>query len=132
MANHNPPSNPFKKDNKNSQFITATGRPKIFENPQQLWLAACTYFTYSTDTPVHCWVFDRGRLVSEYKVQAMSARGLCLFLGVNKKTLSVYKKDPVFTDTVNRINDVMFVHNFKHAAIGLLHGKIIAYDGVYA
>jgi len=132
MANHNPPSNPFKKDNTHSQFITATGRPKIFENPQQLWLAACTYFTYCTDTLVHVWVFDRGRLVSEYKVQAMSARGLCLFLGISKNSLSVYKKDPVFTDTVNRINDVMFVHNFKHAAIGLLHGKIIAYDGNYA
>ena len=123
MANHNPPANGFKKGN---QFYKTCnpGRKKSFDTPAQLWAAACTYFEHCTDDLVELWLLKGEKLVIEYRMLPMSWRGLYLYIGVND--LKHYKTLSEFTEVLERISNVFYVHNFGCAANGILDGRFVA------
>ena len=123
MPNQNPPVNAFKKGNQQHQLPHAAGRPKAFPTPDSLWQAACRYFQHCADNPLHGYAFHYHKLVEIYRVQAMSLRGLYLHLGV--ANLQNYRRDLLYTPIIERIKQVVYVHNFTGAAAGILNYKII-------
>jgi len=125
MSNTNAPFNPFEKGNQFYKMVTDPGRPKKFVTPTELWAAAVSYFEYVVANPIPYQVYTRyGKLRTKYKVQAMSVRGLCLY--IDMCNLKYYKTLPEFDAVVDRIESVIYVHNFNNAAASLLKCRIIA------
>ena len=123
MANHNRPTNAFPKGNQLYKNVIAIGRKKKYTTPEALWQAAHDYFDYCIDNPLPYWECKRDKIVKVYKIQPMSFAGLCLYTGICN--LEYYKKLPLFSETVERINMVIYIHNFTAAAVGLLNGSMI-------
>ncbi len=108
------------------------GNNPIFENPDDLWVAACEYFDYATDNPIQeAKIFNfQGEIVegSVAKMRVMTEAGLCLFLDISDETFRNYKKKEDFIGVTKRIERVIYSNKFEGASAGLLNPNIIARD----
>jgi len=62
-------------------------------------------------------------------MRAMTIIGLCLFLGIDRKTWRNYsKRTKGFIATTTRVEDIIYEQKFTGASSGLLNPNIIARD----
>lgn len=105
-----------------------TGRPKAFENPQQLADAANEYFEFIEQNPFKEQDF-RGKDAYEVKInrmRPMTIEGLCNALEITRQSFLNYEKNPDFFDVVTRIRQIIENNQFEGAAAGFLNPNIIA------
>jgi hypothetical protein len=118
------------KGNRFWEARSSHGRKPIFKNPEQLWEAACEYFTWVEDNPLmtsELVKFQGMATISELpKMRAMTIQGLCLFLDINEQTLTNYEKKDDFFGIVTRIKAVIYQQKFAGAAADMLNANIIA------
>lgn len=118
------------KGNRFWEVRSSHGRKPIFENPEDLWEAACEYFKWVEDNPLHeekAFHFQ-GRVIKEpiEKMRAMTIQGLCLFLDITRETYYAYKEKKDFSDIVRLIDDTIYQQKLTGAAADLLNANIIA------
>jgi hypothetical protein len=75
----------------------SSGPKPLFEDADALWAACDAYFCWVEDNPLHevQLVTFKGA-ASEYpvaKMRAMTKRGLCLYLGIQRSTWNDWRKD---------------------------------------
>ncbi|WP_026470090.1 DNA-packaging protein [Alkanindiges illinoisensis] len=106
------------------------GRNPAFENPEQLWSAACEYFAWVEENPLseeklfaYQGEISRGTI---YKMRPMTIQGLCLFLDIGTSTWSDYKRREDFSAIVSQVESVIYEQKFAGAAADLLNANIIA------
>jgi hypothetical protein len=103
-----------------------------FKDPDQLWSACLEYFEWVHRNPL----FEAKAIALKGvvtiaqvpRIRAMTIEGLCLFLGINKKTWIEYRARERFRDIVERVDSLIRTQKFEGAAAGLLNGKIITRD----
>lgn len=112
--------------------IERFGRPVVFENPKELWDAACKYFSWCQKNPIvkHKVVVADGEVTDSYeeKKRAMTFAGLFVHAGFCKGTWHNYKNKPDFLNVTSAIEKVMFEQKFSGAASGEFNANIIARD----
>lgn len=128
----------FEKGNKLWQKRAKHGRDKIFSTADDLWNAAVEYFKYCDDNP---WIkyeaIKSGEMAGEL-IQIPVSRpytltALCIFLGVNTKYFSDFKKalkenESDFSEVVSRIEETIYSQKFEGATVGAFNANIIARD----
>jgi hypothetical protein len=126
MSNHNTPVNSFPKGNQHYKLASFAGRPKLFDTPVDLWLAACDYFNWCVNNPLPSeGVYGRNaKIIIVPKMRAMSMQALSIHIGVCN--LKYYNKQAEFSPIVQYIKTVIYAYNFEGAAAGLLNACIIA------
>lgn len=118
--------------NKFWEVRSSHGRKPIFPVPEWLWLAACEYFHYVQDNPL--WEMKvtqyKGKPVEMKlpKMQAMTIKGLCIFLDISYRCWLDYTKKDDFLLVTTRIEEIIYHQKFSGAAADLLNPNIIARD----
>ncbi len=106
------------------------GRKPKFESPEDLWDAACEYFEWVEDNPLHeskAFAYQGEVTVEELpRMRAMTITGLCLFLDISRQGWSEYCAKEDFPDITKQIEAVIFSQKFEGAAADLLNANIIA------
>ncbi|MDC5219186.1 DNA-packaging protein [Acinetobacter baumannii] len=106
------------------------GRKPIFEDPEQLWEAACEYFEWVTDNPLEeakAFAYEGVVTVEELpKMRAMTIQGLCFFLDISDETWASYCSKEGFIGICSDIKRVIFTQKFEGASAGLLNASIVA------
>jgi len=122
----------FKVGNRFWALRSSAGRNPIFTDPDTLWDKCCEYFQSVEDNPlIEAKPFSfQGASWCEpvEKMQAMTVRGLCIFLDINQQTWKNYKADPVFLGCCEKVEDIIINQKFTGASAGLLNPMIIARD----
>lgn len=108
------------------------GRDKIFATPEIMWEAACEYFEWCEQNPLHETDF-RGKDATQVelpKMRAFTIQGLCLFLDVNTLYFRDFQKNcsDDFSQVIARIMEIIYNQKFTGAAAGFLNPNIIARD----
>ncbi len=62
------------------------------------------------------------------KMRAMTLEGLCVFLGISRRTWPNYKDKEDFLPVIEMVEDTMRDQKLSGAAAGLLNANIIARD----
>ena len=107
------------------------GRKPIFATPDDMWGAACEYFEWVSENPLHeVKAFNCGEAGIQQeelpKLRAMTIQGLCFFLDISDDTWANYSKNEDFIGICNDIKRVVFTQKFEGASAGLLNASIIA------
>jgi DNA-packaging protein gp3 len=124
MANHNPPTNAFKPDNRLYRRAIRAGRLRKFATPGYLWQKACCYFEYCATSPIPTLCLRGGKAQTIYRIRPMSISDLCRYLEISH--LDNYKKIPEYVPVITRIRYVIYEYNYTRAAAGFLKGRIIS------
>lgn len=118
------------KGNRFWEARSSHGRSPIFKKPDYLWGAACEYFEWVEDNPlVECKVFHSQGLITKAdvnKMRAMTIQGLCIFLGIARRTWDAYKAKEDFLPIIEAIEGVIYQQKLTGAAADLLNANIIA------
>jgi len=111
------------------------GRNKTYTESSQLWDDACRYFEWVEENPLsEEKIFHyQGETVKDvvYKMRAMTLGGLCLHMGIDRKTFDHYGSKEGYEEffpIVTRIREVIAEQKFTGAAADLLNPNIIARD----
>ena len=126
MSQNNPLAHAFKEGNVFHTYVTNAGRPRTY-TPAELEAAAAEYMHFCFDTPIAYMTSRYRKLVIDYKVQSASIKGLSLYLGIGKNTLSRYRKDPAYIEVLEHIDHVISLYNYSLAVVGLLDGRGITH-----
>lgn len=122
----------FKMGNRFWEARSSHGRKPIWNNPNQMLEACIEYFEWVESNPL----YDTKAVVVQNevfnapipKMRAMTIDGLCLFLGIGKKTWNDYQHKSDFSQVVELVESTMYAQKFTGAASGLLNANIIARD----
>lgn len=106
-----------------------TGRPRLFNSPDELWEAATSYFQWCDDHPLQTYEWNGKDPVKcdLEKMRAYTWSGLEYYLGIDslREYKTTYKE---FSHIITRIEKVIYTQKFEGAAAGLLNPNIIARD----
>lgn len=121
------------------------GRPQEFESPQDFWNRSVEYINNVLNTPLYKseqikmpgkeWQDDEGNIHKPERVlnlpvaQAMTWEDLAVHLKVTSRTLRNYQTDEKhkeFFPIFSHVDDIMYAHNFKYSAAGLMNANLIA------
>jgi len=112
-----------------------TGRPKMFETPQELWDAAVGYFEWVEANPLEeeKLFHFQGEVVraNTTKMRAMTLQAFYLFAGIDRSTFENYDSKEgyeEFFSITTRIRETIKEQKFTGAAAELLNPNIIARD----
>jgi hypothetical protein len=120
------------KGNQFWKLAPTIGRKPIWENPEDLKAACEEYFEYVDNHPL--WeskAFSYEGSAFDHpidKMRAMTLDGLCVFLGISRKTWHNYQNKEEFLQVVEYVEMVMREQKLTGAAAGLLNANIIARD----
>lgn len=108
------------------------GRKPIFENEGVLWEAACEYFQWVEDNPLHeskvVQCKGEPHVMTLPKMRAMTIEGLVIFLDIALNTFYGYRGNEDFLQVVKRITEIIRTQKFEGASADLLNSNIIARD----
>ena len=126
-----------KKGNTNWKNRKHSGRKCYFDNPVDLWDAACKYFKYVDEHP--CvqlkeieYANGSETTIENEKDMPYTLSGLCLYLGASSIWWRRMRKrhqergNKEFIDTIQRIEDTIETHQFEGACVGVFNPGIIA------
>lgn len=120
----------FSKGNRFWEARTSVGRPRLFADPNDLWLACLEYFKWVEDNPLweaKAFAFQGVVTVKEMpKMRAMTTGGLCLFLDISQQVWRDWRGQADFVDVVTRAEAFIREQKFTGAAAELLNPNIIA------
>jgi hypothetical protein len=109
---------------------TTHGRNSLFAGPMFVWEACCEYFDWVHENPIKVpEVVTSGGVTTTLlirKHRAMSVTGLCLFLGIGRSTWFAYRRRKDFVHVCMAVQNVIWVHNFELAVVGLLNPRVVA------
>jgi len=109
-----------------------SGRRAIWESPDDLRNACEEYFQYVIDTPLEedSVIAYQGKATHEplKKMRTMSIEGLCVFLGISRRTWLNYKEKDDFIQVSEEVHSIMYDYKIAGASAGLLNQSIIARD----
>lgn len=115
--------------NKFWEMRSSHGRKPIFATPDDIWKAACEYFNWCYETPLHetkAFAYEGVVTLEDLpKMRAMTIQGLCFFLDVSDETWANYCEKEDFVGICNDIKRVIFTQKFEGASAGLLNASII-------
>lgn len=93
------------------------GRKPIFEDPEQLWEAACEYFEWVTDNPLEeakAFAYEGVVTVEDLpKMRAMTIQGLCFFLDISDETWATYCSKEGFIGICSDIKGLSSLKSLK-------------------
>lgn len=119
----------FKKGNEFWKARSRHGLKPIFADPEELEKACHEYFEWVDDNPlIEEKVFGTGLRMDVTKLRAMTIGGLCIFLGIGRRTWGDYKEREEYTETVLLVENIIYEQKFAGAAAGLFNHAIIARD----
>jgi hypothetical protein len=122
----------FSKGNRFWEARTTVGRPRLFADPNDLWLACLEYFKWVEDNPLweaKAFAFQGVVTVKDMpKMRAMTIGGLCLFLDVSEQVWRDWRGQTDFVAVVTRAEAFIRNQKFTGAAADLLNANIIARD----
>jgi len=108
------------------------GRDKLFASADALWESCCEYFDEVEQNPLFedTVSFYQGMPTNApiTKMRAMTLGGLCVFLGIDRKTWADWRTKEDFSLIVTRVDEIIRDQKFTGAAAGLLNPNIIARD----
>lgn len=117
------------------------GRDKLFTSPQLLWEAACEYFTYTKNNPMHYkteYKVINGRLktIQTPLVSVLTMEGLCLYLGCSTSYFRTFEATLADSDVLKQgfltvlefIRHTIRNNKFIGAADGTFNATLIAFD----
>ncbi len=108
------------------------GAPMKYADKESLWVAACEYFQWAENNPiVEKKLFSyQGELVPGdiERIRAMTAAGLCTYIGIGTSTWAEYKERPDLSEVCMEIERVIYEQKFAGAAADQLNAAIIARD----
>lgn len=112
---------------------TTVGRPKMFEDPQSLWLACTEYFeaTAKRVWSKKDWVGKDAMPVDRETSVPFTLTGLFIFLDISAQCWKNWrdKKDDVaLVEIVTRVEQIIYNQKFEGAAVGAYNANIIARD----
>lgn len=119
------------KGNKFWEARASHGRPGIFADDQELWSSCVEYFDWCHDNPLEEAIVYQGQLNEQQvkpHMRAMTLDGLCIFLGIARKTWQNYRERDDFLQVTETVEQVIRTQKFEGAAAGLLNPNIIARD----
>jgi len=120
------------KGNRFWEARSSHGRNPKFETPEALWSACCEYFAWVEDNPL--WEIKafayQGDITQEPvpKMRAMTIMGLCTFLDISRQTWYTFRAMEKYSDTITRVEEIIYDQKFSGAAADLLNANIIARD----
>ena len=123
--------------NKYWKLRSKHGREKLFSTPQLMWDAACEYFEWCENNPLHeTKAFSFQGIITTTKLPIMRATTLsqlCFYLNCNEAYFRQFKSklsesDKDFSTVINDIEQVIYNQKFQGAAGNLLNANIIARD----
>jgi hypothetical protein len=120
------------KGNRFWEARSSHGRKKLWEDPEQLWDACTQYFTWVEDNPL--WEIkpfnNQGEIVEApiAKMRAMTIGGLCIYLGMARRSWDEYRKREDFLPVIEMAEEAIRDQKFSGASAGLLNANIIARD----
>ncbi|RZJ91597.1 MAG: DNA packaging protein [Chryseobacterium sp.] len=112
------------------------GRDLLFASPSLLWEAACEYFDWCANNPMHKQEAIKsgdlaGTTMSIPTDRPFTMHGLCLYLDCStsyfrafKSTATEDKKD--FLTVIEKIEEVVYQQQFEGATVGAYNANIIA------
>jgi hypothetical protein len=105
------------------------GPPRIFENPEEMWKQASDYFDWISENPLYevkvtHFQGDPVEMTSP-KMRAMTIESLVLFIGVSRSAWGDYRKREEFVETVERIENIIYIQKLEGSAASLLNPLII-------
>lgn len=109
---------------------TSFTKSQICRIPYFLKAACEEYFTWCEDNPLYeaKFVFSETRYLE--KPRAMTLAGLCIFLGIDRRTWNRWRKgkDDDFIAVVEWVDEVIRDQKFAGAAVNLFNSNIIMRD----
>lgn len=120
------------KGNRFWEARSSHGRKPTFATPEDLWAAACEYFTWVDDHPLYetkAFAFQGVVTTEELpKMRAMTNAGLCMFLDIGYQTFCDYEKREGYSEVIQTIKNVIRQQKYTGAAADLLNANIISRD----
>lgn len=108
------------------------GRPQLFNTPRELWEAAVSYFEWVEQNPL--MVAEKAssegvaHLLQVPKPRPMTIGGLCIFLGIARRTWDNYRTRDEFMPVIFHAEEVMRKQKFEWAAVGAMNANLISRD----
>ncbi len=125
----------FETGNQFWKARASSGRDKLFETPDLLWVAACEYFEWCDNNPLYeCKAFAfQGSVTTEDlpKMRAYTLDGLFLFLDCSPNYFRAFKSQErvnkdAYVEVIERIERTIYNQKFTGAAADLLNSNIIS------
>ncbi|GAA2848677.1 DNA-packaging protein gp3 [Aminobacter aminovorans] len=106
------------------------GRDPIFATPDALWGACGEYFEWVDANPLYearPFAYQGEVKVENIaRMRAMTISGLCIFLGIARRSWDNYCERDGFGDVTARVEAIIRTQKFEGAAADLLNTSIIA------
>lgn len=136
MSDRDPKTGHFLPGNRIWEARASSGPKPKFETAEALWQAACEYFAWCDETPLHeakAFAYEGSVTVESLpRMRAMTMKGLCLFIDVSEEAWRRWKLEgdeihkPYLVEVMAKIEATIFQWKFEGAAAGLLNAAIIA------
>lgn len=108
------------------------GRTPAFASAGALRTAAVEYFEWVQDNPLgeeKLFSYEGAVVRGDMgKMQAMTLKGLCIFLDISFQNWTEYRARADYSDVCEWVESVIYHQKFTGAAAGLLNPSIIARD----
>ncbi len=123
---------PAPEGNRFWEARSSHGRKALWDSPEELWDACTQYFDWVDKNPL--WETKPFNVNGEIqdapiaKMRAMTIGGLCIFLGMDRRTWLEYRVKEGFSPIVALVDEAIRDQKFSGAAAGLLNSNIIARD----
>lgn len=108
------------------------GRNPIFPDAEALRAACIEYFEWVSDNPLgeeKLFSYEGGIVRGDFaKMQAMTIKGLCIFLDISYQGWTEYREKTGFSEVCGWVENVIYHQKFTGAAAGMLNPAIIARD----
>ncbi len=116
--------------NQSWRMRSSHGRKPMFATGEALWDACVEYFEWVEATPLkEQKLFTyMGEIVKGEvsKMRAMTQNGLCTFLDISVQTWNNFRRRDELSETVDRVDRIIYDYKFTGAAADMLNVNIIA------
>ena len=117
---------------KDSFWLARASKPSnlIFETPANLWEACIEYFNWARDNPLYAAetvkYMGSATIKAVPKKRLITVGGLCIFLGVARKTWYNYREREGYDVVCEQVEDIIKHQNIEGAAGDFFNANIIA------
>lgn len=114
--------------NKSNYLPFKTGRPRIWETPEDMEKSFIDYCKYLKDNQLEevDYVGKDADRVIRYKMRPPTVEGFCVWVGSTNTSFYDYQEREGFSGIIARIKDFCYSNCFDLAAAGFLKENIIA------
>ena len=107
-----------------------SGAPRRYNKGEDLWKDCTGYFQWCIETPIIAFEPNKfkgeTKLAPIPKIRAMTYEGLHFYLGIHHSTWIAWRSDPVLSETVARVEQVMAEQKISGAMAEQLNPNIVS------